>query len=85
MTLTELRTEAQKYGYKLVKDTPNPTLEPCICGSKRHIRMLGIYTKYYKCVKCGFKADEAQYLYQAKLKWNECVENARKENNNVQA
>ena len=73
MTLEQIRTEAKKHGYKLVKDTPNPTLDACICGSKRHIRMLGIHVKYYKCTKCGFTADEVQYLYQAKLKWNECV------------
>ena len=83
MTLEEIKAEAQKHGYKLVKESPNPTLDACICGSKRHIRMLGLRTKYYVCVKCGFKADEAKYLYQAKLKWNECVENARKEKENA--
>lgn len=82
MTLEQLRTEAQKHGYKLVKDTPNPILETCICGSKRYIRMLGLHTHYCKCTKCGLKADEADFKYEAKLKWNECVENARKEQNN---
>lgn len=79
MTLEELKAEAKKHGYKLTKEYPNTTLKPCICGSNRYMRMLGTHTKYYKCIKCGFKADEAKYLYEAKLKWNECVANAKKE------
>ena len=83
MTLAELRDDAKKHGYKLTKEYPNTALEPCVCGRKSFIRMLGTYSKYYKCIKCGFKADEAKYLYQAKLKWNECVENARNQKSEV--
>lgn len=82
MTLEELKAEAKKRGYKLTKEYPNITLEPCVCGEKRYIRILGLQTRYCKCISCGFKADEAKYLYEAKLKWNECVENARKEQHN---
>jgi hypothetical protein len=79
MTLEELKAEAKKHGYKLVKETPNTTLNSCICGEKRYIRMLGTHTKYCKCIKCGFTADEAKYQYEAKIKWNKCVVNAERE------
>jgi hypothetical protein len=41
--------------------------------------MLGTHTKYCKCIKCGFTADEAKYQYEAKIKWNKCVVNAERE------
>ena len=36
MTLEELRAEAKKHGYKLIKDTPYVRLAPCVCGHKGH-------------------------------------------------
>jgi hypothetical protein len=34
---------------------------------------------YHKCYRCGFASESAKTKYEAKQKWNECVENARKE------
>ena len=36
MTYEELKVEASKLGYKLIKDEPLPRIKPCcMCGSKR--------------------------------------------------
>ena len=34
LTLDELKAEAKRQGYKLIKDNPTPKLSPCICGRK---------------------------------------------------
>ena len=84
MTLEELKAEAKKHGYKLTKDYPYIKLAPCVCGHKsQHISWTSGKTPYYyKCYKCGLTAQFAKTKYEAKLKWNECVENARKEKQN---
>lgn len=84
MTLEELKAEAKKHGYKLVKEQPYIRMSPCVCGHKR----ISLYftldnnsktVHFYRCYKCGLESDRAKTKYQAKLKWNECVENAKKE------
>ena len=45
MTLQELKKEAKKQGYKLVKDNPLPKLLPCKCGRKRMSK------EYWSCGK----------------------------------
>lgn len=37
MTLEELKAEAKRQGYKLIKDE-NIHFEPCLCGGTRHGR-----------------------------------------------
>ena len=83
MTLEELKAEAKKHGYKLTKEYPYIKLSPCVCGHKK-ISAPMIYggTKipyFHRCNKCGFSSEPAKTKHEAKLKWNECVENARKE------
>ena len=86
MTLEEIRTEAKKHGYKLIKDTPYVRLAPCVCGHKGHGQYADWSNKkaphYLKCYRCGFASEPAKTKYEAKIKWNECVENAKKEENN---
>ena len=76
MTLEELKAEAKKHGYKLVKEYVPIKFEPCVCGKKgtavKHIR-LNPHEYYYKCNRCWFSADGARTQREAKLKWNECV------------
>ena len=88
MTLEEIRTEAQKHGYKLVKEHPYVRMMPCICGHKNISYCSTFYSAsgektqtpyYHQCRKCGLTSEHTKTKYQAKLKWNECVENARKE------
>jgi hypothetical protein len=81
MTLEELKAEAKKHGYKLVKDNPYISLAPCICGRKK-VGLSMIYGKtktpyFHKCNKCGLTSEPTKTKYEAKLKWNECVENAK--------
>ena len=84
MTLEELKAEAKKHGYKLVELKPYIRMLPCVCGHNK-IGLSYIFpTKsptpyYHKCSKCGFASIPCKTKYEAKLKWNECVENARKE------
>ena len=91
MTLEELKAEAKKYGYKLTKEYPYISLAPCICGHKKisapmyfdyDIKIEAPY--FHRCNKCGLTSEPAKTKYEAKLKWNECVENARKEQENEQ-
>lgn len=79
MTLEELRTEAKKHGYKLTKEYKYISLLPCVCGHKtQRIGWTSSKTPYrYKCYKCGFASEPAKTKYEAKLKWNECVERVK--------
>lgn len=84
MTLEELKAEAKKHGYKLTKEYPYISLAPCVCGHKVNGSYLIYGTKdgtsyFHKCYRCGFASEPAKTKYEAKLKWNECVENAKKE------
>lgn len=38
MTFEELKTEAEKQGYKLVKRKQNEAFLPCICGANRMLK-----------------------------------------------
>jgi hypothetical protein len=80
MTLEELKVEAKKHGYKLTKEYPYIRLVPCICGCNRRTMWFGFDNTYvYRCNKCGFEGEKAKTKNEAKLKWNECVENAGRE------
>lgn len=84
MTLEELKAEAKKHGYKLTKEYPYISLVPCVCGSiSRILWSVPGHMHYYQCKGCGFRTGLVKTKYEAKLKWNECVENARKERENV--
>ena len=53
MTLDELKAEAKRQGYKLVKNTKLPKILPCVCGTypiEIHSRSLKKYC--YECGKC---------------------------------
>jgi hypothetical protein len=84
MTLEELRTEAKKHGYKLTKEYPYISLAPCVCGHKKISSYFTLDNNskamhFHRCYKCGLESEPARTKYEAKLKWNECVENAREE------
>lgn len=82
MTFDELKLEAEKQGYRLVKITPSVKLLPCpVCGAKRtgewiSMRDGGGYIRggYIRvCRNCDFRGGCATRKTEAKQKWNEAV------------
>lgn len=78
MTLEELKTEADKLGYRLVKKPERITMLPCpVCGSKNtsewYAMEFGRYI-FRKCNGCHFRGDYEKTPTKAKKKWNEAVE-----------
>lgn len=76
MTLEELKIEAEKHGYHLVKNYHTVKLLPCpVCGSKRTIKWISTMGKGYRreCSGCDFKAEWRQTKKAARESWNEVV------------
>ena len=71
MTVEELKSEAKRLGYKLIKDVRPPKLLPCICGSNKR-------TEWWdsarccvelECQRCGLIAS-GKNRTEAILAWN---------------
>lgn len=76
MTIEELKAEADKLGYSVVKKQQYVKLSPCICGQKkpREWFRIGSGNVVYQCPNCDFAAPEAKTRKQARLNWNKSVE-----------
>ena len=81
MTIEELKTEAKKYGYHLIKDRPYVRFKPCTCGcnTREHIsKWTGVESlTILRCTRCGREVcgkDETE----AKLNWNAMIDCAWK-------
>lgn len=73
MTITELKEEASKHGYILIKRNKRKLL-PCKCGGNRrnHIWCGPNLTQIkLVCKKCGYEAQPGYSKYQAELNWND--------------
>lgn len=74
MTFEELKAEADKLGYRLVKQSSPIRLIPCTCGSNRRESW---YTfdglQFYRCSKCGKESPAGASCRDAKRKWNEMI------------
>ena len=80
MTLKELKEEAKKQGYVLVKEPTYEPLAKCSCGEKRSVKFFwGSNGHYYKCVKCGLKGEPSKKKMVARENWNKAVEKAKGE------
>lgn len=83
MTLEELKNEADKYGYKLVKKNSYIKILPCpVCGKKStHIRfnLGGEYLKV--CSICGFKGNISKTKRDVNKSWNDAVNQFKFEEN----
>lgn len=81
MTIEELKIEANKLGYHLVKNNPTIKLLPCpMCGTKRTIEWMhtdaaGGYTR--ECYMCGFRAERGKTKTEARENWNKKVEESK--------
>lgn len=82
MTLEELKLEADKLGYNLVKKQKSIKLLPCICGSKRRTMWIttirgtgaGEVQRLLACDKCGMEAPPGNTIQEAKANWNKMIE-----------
>ena len=55
MTLEELKAEAKRQGYKLIKDE-NIKFEPCLCGHNVHQWVSGPEGRMVYCKHCGLES-----------------------------
>lgn len=69
MTLEELKAEAKKMGYKLVKDSPYERWNACTCGHNRRTLWTTPNGYRYVCNKCG-RSVEGRTQREAKKNWN---------------
>lgn len=81
MTFEELKAEANRQGYNLLKrPDPMPKLSQCTCGRKQ----IGLWNKWfdnkedkfqYGCPKCGRQSGVwAKSVREARLVWNDMIE-----------
>ena len=82
MTYEELKEEAKRQGYKLIKENPMPKLLPCPCGGQRRVHLrhgfpYGVRDHCYECIKCGRVSEWGKTEREAREEWNRMVENER--------
>lgn len=85
MTLDELKIEAGKLGYKLVKNQPHIKLLPCTCGRKRVREWYDVGFNvsdryFYVCPRCEKKSSSAKTRREARIAWNEMIEKEMNKN-----
>jgi hypothetical protein len=80
VTVEELKIEAEKHGYYLMKKKqPMPKLMDCSCGSNcRSISLtsegaVGRYGRYIKCVCCGLEGAVGKTKREIYENWNRAV------------
>lgn len=82
MTYEELKTEANKLGYKLIKITEKEKLIPCICGYNRRDHTFSWVNGHdlygLKCRNCGFHV-ESYHERSLNEIWNRAIRKARSE------
>ena len=75
MTFEELKEEAKRQGYNLVKNPTYIPLAKCSCGAKLSVKAKWtVYGHAYKCIKCGLESNPAKTYKQARENWNKAVE-----------
>lgn len=72
MTREEIKAEAEKLGYKLVKHQPYERLLPCTCGCNRRKTVYYLNYQALVCTSCG-KMAKGFSREQAKRNWNEMI------------
>ena len=79
MTYEELKKEANKLGYKLIKKTEPIKRLPCTCGCKMVYNYYSSHYCGYKCRKCGRmsvspnKNDKVVSQRQKTIDWNNMI------------
>ena len=79
MTLEELKAEAKRQGYKLIKDK-HPRFERCLCGHNVHQWVSGPKGWAVYCKHCGLYGPWAKKSHNAVIvAWNAMILEKRKE------
>lgn len=78
MTLEELKAEAKRQGYKLIK-VKTPRFEPCLCGHNVHQWVSGPKGWAVYCKHCGLNSPWAAKNKTAVIEaWNEMIRARRR-------
>lgn len=79
MTLEDLKAEAKRQGYKLIK-AKRPRFELCLCGHNVHQWVSGPEGWSVYCKPCGLEGPWAKKSNAAVIEaWNEMIRKKRKE------
>lgn len=84
MSIEELQKEAEKHGYKLVKNEPYERMLPCTCGCKQREHWWRTNAEdgnrnILVCKKCGKEASGKSEA-DAKRNWNKMISEEKNEN-----
>lgn len=81
MTVDELKEEAKKLGYNVIKRQERIKLKPCKCGRKRIDQWIDWIHReaniYYKCPQCGRQSEKCETEREARIAWNDMVESEK--------
>ena len=78
MTLEELKAEAKRQGYKLIK-AKRPRFEPCLCGHNVHQWVSGPKGWAVYCKHCGLQGPWVKKSHNAVIvAWNEMIRARRR-------
>ena len=84
LTLEELKAEAKRQGYKLIKDE-NIKFEPCLCGGTRRELWSGPEWHKVVCLRCGLESPwvpRSKGKNGVKKSWNAMILEKRMEQTN---
>ncbi len=84
MTVEELKLEAAKLGYSIIKKVENIKFSPCVCGyNKRELWWNSNDNMwFYKCKRCEFSGYKGKTQNEAKRNWNKAIEEVMKSESN---
>ena len=79
MGLGDLKIEADKLGYRLVRKTEYVHFMPCLCGASNRRRWSSPDGIFFECNSCGLRSKPAKNETDARKNWNNLVEGYVKE------
>lgn len=74
ITVEQLKEEAAKLGYSVVKINKRPKYIKCICGHNIHTKYFSGGCIFFQCKHCGLKGVAAKTEYEAIKNFNKAVE-----------
>lgn len=73
MTVEELKIEAAKLGYYIIKKRQYVKLLPCTCGRKRLEMWYTPQGALFRCPSCGKHSEPANLEMKARENWNRLI------------